>query len=393
MLRGLLRDSEAAKALFEKVGLFKSPELLEKYVIASEVTVEVLDVFLSRVFGTERPCISNESGDLKALWENLGCCSLSEGKEAASGDLSARADEHMEGLRVKVQDLERQLCAVQRQLQMQGEVSQLAVSLDSKLDQISRECERSVSGVRSQVSAVSDDVAGLKEEVRDKASTRDVISLSKDVSRLKESEKSLGDRISDVAKAMEAERALRDELQREIERVDPEVRRPVDPLNGIIAQLTRECGGNVHKKGVVEVTASSVWPLSSNRQPENAVDLGTDSYFTSNDESSPWLRYDFKGRRVTPERGYSIRSASQGYPRSWVLEVSNSGSEGSWEVVDRRENNEDLKGNYVTHNFAISAPPRGAFRFVRVRQTGKNHDGHDRLYISSLELFGRLSSQ
>ena len=392
MLRGLLRDREAAKALFEKVVLFKSPELLEKYVIASEVTVEVLDVFLSRVFGTERPCISNESGDLKALWESLGCCSLSEGKEAASGDLSARADEHMEGLRVKVQDLERQLCAVQRQLQMQGEVSQLAVSLDSKLDQISRECERSVSGVRSQVSAVSDDVAGLKEEVRDKASTRDVISLSKDVSCLKESEKSLGDRISDVAKAMEAERALRDELQREIERLDAVVMRPVDPLNGIIAQLTRECGGNVHKKGVVEVTASSVYPLRSGRQPENAVDLGTNSFFTSNDESSPWLRYDFKGRRVTPER-YSIRSANQGYPRSWVLEVSNSGSEGSWEIVNRRENNEDLKGNYVTHNFAISAPPRGAFRFVRVRQTGENHEGNDRLYISSLELFGTLSSQ
>ena len=45
MLRGLLRDSEAAKELFEKVGLFKSPELLEKYVVASEVTVEVLGMF------------------------------------------------------------------------------------------------------------------------------------------------------------------------------------------------------------------------------------------------------------------------------------------------------------------------------------------------------------
>ena len=124
---GMLRDIEAAKALFEKVGLFKAPELLEKYVIASEVTVEVLDLFLSRVFGTERAWISRESGDLKALWESLGCCSWSEGKGAASGDLSARADEQMEGLRVKVHDLERQLCAVQRHLQMQGEVSRLAV--------------------------------------------------------------------------------------------------------------------------------------------------------------------------------------------------------------------------------------------------------------------------
>ena len=82
MLRALLRDSEAAKALFEKVGLFKTPELLEKYLIASEVTVEVLDLFL------------------------------------------AEPKKEVEGLRVKVQDLEQQLCAVQRQLQMQGEVAQ-----------------------------------------------------------------------------------------------------------------------------------------------------------------------------------------------------------------------------------------------------------------------------
>ena len=39
MLRGLLRGSEASKALFERAGLFKTPELLEKYEIASEVTV------------------------------------------------------------------------------------------------------------------------------------------------------------------------------------------------------------------------------------------------------------------------------------------------------------------------------------------------------------------
>ena len=57
MLRRLLRDSEAAKALFEKLGMFKSPELLEKYVIASEVTVDAL--FFCRVFAASR------------LWEGL----------------------------------------------------------------------------------------------------------------------------------------------------------------------------------------------------------------------------------------------------------------------------------------------------------------------------------
>lgn len=54
MLRDLLRDCESAKGFLEKAGLFKDPKLLEKYAIASEVTVEVLDSFFSHVFGTER---------------------------------------------------------------------------------------------------------------------------------------------------------------------------------------------------------------------------------------------------------------------------------------------------------------------------------------------------
>ena len=142
--------------------------------------------------------------------------------------------------------------------------------------------------------------------------------------------------------------------------------------------MTRECRGNVHEKGIVEVTASS-------RLAEAKNVLGTDSQFWSQDEPDSWICYDFKGRRVAPA-SYSIRTGSWCYLKSWVLEVSNDGSDGSWEVVDRRENNEDLKGKHVTHNFAISAPPRGSFHFVRLRQTWKNHKGDDVLCLSPLEL-------
>ena len=62
----MLSDSDALQALFEK------------YVIASEVTVEVLDVFLSHILGTERAPIGNGSGDLKVLLESLGSASLSD---------------------------------------------------------------------------------------------------------------------------------------------------------------------------------------------------------------------------------------------------------------------------------------------------------------------------
>ena len=158
-----------------------------------------------------------------------------------------------------------------------------------------------------------------------------------------------------------------------------------DPLDGIIAQLTRDCGGNVHEKGVVSVTASS---CSLRCKPEVAVDLRSDSYFASKHSPNSWICYDFGGRRVTPT-SYSIRSCcGQFHLKSWVLEVSNDNE--AWEVVDSRENNEELNAPHVTRNFAISAPTSGAFRFVRLRQTGENHRGYDYLRICALELFGAL---
>ena len=68
MLRGLLRDSEAAKPFLRRlvmVGLPKTPELFEKYVIAREVMVELLDVFLSRRFDKEHGFIQDNPSDWK----------------------------------------------------------------------------------------------------------------------------------------------------------------------------------------------------------------------------------------------------------------------------------------------------------------------------------------
>ena len=389
MLRGLLRNSEAAKALFEKVGLFKTPEVLEKYVIASEVTVEVLDVFLSRLLGTERAPIGDSCGDLAALWESLGCVSLNDrkGSSGAGEDLPARAgqpDRAAEELRVKVQDLERQLCAVQRQLHMQGEVSQLAASLDDRLDEIARECER-------RVSTVSEDVVRLEREVSDRARNGEVQRLIDDVSSLKDAERRLDGRISDAEKkATEADEVLRNEIQAEIKRLDAVTKLiPVGPLlNGIIAHLARKCGGNVHEKGSVEVTARGY----GGGDLKNVVELGTNSCLCINNGPNAWIRYDFKGWRVAPT-SYSIRSDNCAYPKSWVFEVSNDGSDSSWKVVDRRENNGDLNGDYLTRNFALSYPPGEGFRFVRLRQTGKNHGGNDYFLLTSLEVFGTLSPQ
>ena len=165
-------------------------------------------------------------------------------------------------------------------------------------------------------------------------------------------------------------------------------------LDGVIAYLTSEWGGNVHDKGIVNVTASSVH--SDHSQPKNAVDLTTDSCFWSESKPNSWICYDFKERRVIPT-SYSVMSMGGGpgwnHAKSWVIEVSNDGTENSWTIIDRRDNNNDLNDSFATVNFKISRVPSDGFRFFRLRQTGKNHLGNEVLSISSLEIFGTLSEK
>ena len=160
------------------------------------------------------------------------------------------------------------------------------------------------------------------------------------------------------------------------------------PLDGIIAHLTRECGGNVHEKGVVNVSGTFT---HSEYEPKQALNLGTDKYFCSKKQPGSCFCCDFKEKRVTPT-SYSIKSVHFGsgdaHPKSWVFEVSHDGT--SWEVIDRRENNMDLNAHTVTRNFSTNAKADASFRFIRLRQTGRNHRNDDALAFASLELFGKL---
>jgi hypothetical protein len=164
------------------------------------------------------------------------------------------------------------------------------------------------------------------------------------------------------------------------------------PLEGIISYLTREYGGNVHDRGIVTVTSSEPYSSDSSYAAKNAADLTADSYFYSKNAPNQWLCYDFGDRRIILTH-YSIRSRYNGsaddlYPKSWVIEILNEGS--NWEEVDRRENDSSLKGRNQTQLFKVSRLVE--CRLVRLRQVGKNHysSSDDRLVISGFEIFGLL---
>jgi hypothetical protein len=159
-------------------------------------------------------------------------------------------------------------------------------------------------------------------------------------------------------------------------------------LDGIIKYLTTKCGGNVHDKGLIEATASS---MSCSDHPKQATDVQNRYfYFQSNNEPNSWICYDFKEMEVTPTH-YSILSHSSGpnygnHPKSWCLEVSGDGT--SWTEVHRCENNSDLNGSSQIGTYSVNRSVK--CRFVRLRQTGKNHSNNDCFLLPGFEIFGVL---
>jgi hypothetical protein len=159
-----------------------------------------------------------------------------------------------------------------------------------------------------------------------------------------------------------------------------------NPLDGLISYLTAKCGGNVHDKGAVEVTASSV--NGSSFAPRNVTDLRTKLSFASDNKPGQWICLDFKELRIEPTH-YTIQTSGWGgYQcplKSWAIE----GSDGdSWTEIDCHENNSDFNDKFTVKTFAISRS--GSFRKIRLRQTGKNHRDNNHLILSDFEVFGAV---
>jgi len=174
-------------------------------------------------------------------------------------------------------------------------------------------------------------------------------------------------------------------------------------LGGMLAHLTGVHRGNVHKKGVVVITGSSTYydeveyededEAFFEIQPKNVADHESSSLFCSESKPNQWICLDFRARRVRLT-AYAIRSCGRApwgpehrTPKSWVIEVSSDGA--AWSEIDRRENNQDLNDRLVTKVFTVARAVE--CRMIRMRQTGKDHNGNDRLSFSAFEVFGVLT--
>jgi hypothetical protein len=158
-------------------------------------------------------------------------------------------------------------------------------------------------------------------------------------------------------------------------------------MDGIIQFLSRECQGNVHRLGIVDITASSVY---LQYEASNAADIGVDSYFASENRPDQWICYAFKNRRVRVT-DYSIQSqfnagVGQLQPRHWVLEGSDDGN--LWTELDRQQGDSSLNGPNRVSTFHLMR--QTVVRIIRLRQIGVNHSGSNYFVIGGFELFGTL---
>lgn len=162
-------------------------------------------------------------------------------------------------------------------------------------------------------------------------------------------------------------------------------------FQGIIDYLTKKCGGNVDEKGVVKVTASSIY---KDFVPKNVVDYVDLENFSSLNRENQWILFDFIDKKIRPNY-YSIRThkgdIGRSHLKNWVIEGSNTNNDDDWQILDTRSNENSLNYSYAEYTFKIQND-LGFFRFIRLRQYGANTRNCHSLVLSGLEFFGSISN-
>jgi hypothetical protein len=160
------------------------------------------------------------------------------------------------------------------------------------------------------------------------------------------------------------------------------------PFSGLISRLRDICGGNVHTKGVVDITCSS----TERNQCWQVVDYAWDNYWHSANQANSWIQFDFKDRVVLLTQ-YSLKShpGACAWFLQWTLSGSSDGN--SWTVLDRR-NTRELCGSAMTKIFECQegATSREFYRYLRFTNTGKNSSDQDYFLLTNIEFFGSMKN-
>ena len=365
------KEASIPKGLLDKFDRFRQhPELISSatYKITSNISPEVLALFLERVYGTESTGkVTEENADV--LWDlcdELGFSGFDDDLRAVLGDGSSVHRRDVIALRnrldrqnVVLEEQQRRLMALERQLQMQRDLSLQVSRLQSEVQKLV---------------ALTDDVQQLRKEVGEKSCATDAkvpCVKTQQCLETKENEK----------------KPTQMDMSSEAPSRGNRMIGPSEKLIGIIEQFREEDGANPER--FINIDAyyddSARWMWESNIASQDH------HIFWSINETNSYVGYDLELLRVILT-GYSIKSSGFApggpHPKSWVIEVSNNRT--TWIAVDCQDNNNSLNNKNVIRYFQINPLPREKYRYIRFRQTAKNHAGNDVLTMSSLDIFGTM---
>jgi hypothetical protein len=80
-------------------------------------------------------------------------------------------------------------------------------------------------------------------------------------------------------------------------------RHPDSPWSGLISYIRELCFGNVHEKGVIEITSSS----NGHNHCWDVVNYDWNDYWFTNCSANSWIQFDFKEWIVSVTH-YSLKS-------------------------------------------------------------------------------------
>ena len=165
--------------------------------------------------------------------------------------------------------------------------------------------------------------------------------------------------------------------------------------DGIISYLTRKYHGNLVDVGVVSMTATDTFTVFSSCELKYILTIENDSEFYCSQNSVnplPFFQIDFRDIRVQPT-GYALGTYVFGvnnqHLKSWVVEGSLNGED--WVEIDRRDDDNQLNGQFRKAYYQATAPAKSPMRYIRLRMTGPSHRNDYQLLCSFMELFGGLS--
>jgi hypothetical protein len=165
------------------------------------------------------------------------------------------------------------------------------------------------------------------------------------------------------------------------------------PFDGIFAHLSRQCGKNPHRAGLIAISANDELPNCPCHDLISPQLNGGTSWTTNCGTFDHYVKIDLKDMLLVPS-GYSVKTYSRTQcgkncaVRSWRFEGSNT-NDSRWEVLDRHRDSDLMMEHGKEVSFAISTTTK--FRFLRFIQTGTNSSGDGQLCLQRLEVFGLLS--